>query len=120
MAGRHRSECAVHVRMIRSVRAEITMGEVELGQRFTRPLAAIVDRLGVAMVLLRLAVVILGVLVVIVPVVVVPGLLVVIVPVVVVPGLLVVIVPMVVVLGLLIVVVPVIVVLGLLLVIIVL
>jgi len=63
----------VHVRMIRSVRAEITMGEVELGQRFTRPLAAIVDRLGVAMVLLRLAVVlvrlavvILGVLVVIV------------------------------------------------------
>ena len=37
MVGRHRSERALHVtRMIRTVRAEITMGEVEPGQRFTR------------------------------------------------------------------------------------
>src|SRR6266850_1066730 len=63
MVGRHRSERAVQVtRMIRTVRAIITVGEVELGQRFTRvvigvALAAVVGRLGVAMVLLRLAVV---------------------------------------------------------------
>src|ERR1700730_2856419 len=62
MIGRHRSVRALHVRMIRSVRTEITMGEVELGQHFTRAmigaaLAAVVGRLGVAMVLLRLAVV---------------------------------------------------------------
>src|SRR3979490_1511613 len=68
MVGRHRSERAVQVtRMIRTVRAIITVGEVELGQRFTRvvigvALAAVVGRLGVAMVLLRLAVVVLGIL----------------------------------------------------------
>src|SRR5882672_1790144 len=69
MAGRHRSERALHVtRMIRTVRAvitvraEIAMREVELGQGFTRvmmavALAAVVGRLGGAIVLLRLAVV---------------------------------------------------------------
>src|SRR3979490_810894 len=59
MVGRHRSERAVQVtRMIRTMRAIISVGEVELGQRFTRvvigvALAAVVGRLGVAMVLLR-------------------------------------------------------------------
>src|SRR5882672_778035 len=69
MAGRHRSERALHVtRMIRTVRAvitvraEIAMREVEPGQGFTRvmmavALAAVVGRLGGAIVLLRLAVV---------------------------------------------------------------
>src|ERR1700730_13623436 len=65
---RHRSERAQHVtRMIRTMRAAITMREVELGQRFTRvtigvALAAVVGWLGVAIVLLRLAVVVLGIL----------------------------------------------------------
>src|ERR1700675_160176 len=51
IVGRHRSERGMRVRMIRTLRAEISMGEVELGQRFTRVLAAVVGRLGVAMIL---------------------------------------------------------------------
>src|SRR5712675_1095798 len=47
MVGRHRSERAVQVtRMIRTVRAIITVGEVELGQRFTRVVLAAVVILG--------------------------------------------------------------------------
>src|SRR5882672_90956 len=47
MVGRHRSERAVQVtRMIRTVRAIITVGEVELGQRFTRVVLAAVVVLG--------------------------------------------------------------------------
>src|SRR5438270_192326 len=55
-------------RMIRTLRAEIAMGEVELGQGITRvvTLAAVIRRLVVAIVLLRPAVVILGLLLVIV------------------------------------------------------
>src|SRR5882724_12822125 len=76
MVGRHRSERAVQVtRMIRAVRAIITVGEVELGQRFTRVVLAAVVVLG----MLRM-VVVLGMLrVVVVPgmlrMVVVPGML---------------------------------------------
>src|SRR5882724_7641580 len=67
MVGRHRSERAVQVtRMIRAVRAIITVGEVELGQRFTRVVLAAVVVLG----MLRM-VVVLGML----RVVVVPGML---------------------------------------------
>src|SRR5712675_2347594 len=47
MVGRHRSERAVQVtRMIRTVRAIITVGEVELGQRFTRVMLRVVVVLG--------------------------------------------------------------------------
>src|SRR5262245_4675703 len=53
MVGRHRRECSMRVRMIRGG-AEIPVGEIKLGQRFTW--AAVVGRLSVAMVLLRLAV----------------------------------------------------------------
>src|SRR5882757_4870455 len=51
IVGRHRSERGMRVRMIRTLRAEISMREVELGQRFTRVLAAVVGRLSVAMIL---------------------------------------------------------------------
>src|SRR5205085_1173764 len=96
-------------RMIRTLRAEIAMGEVELGQGITRvvTLAAVIRRLVVAIVLLRPAVVILGVL----RVVVVLDVLLVIVPVLVVLDLLLAIVPVVVVLDLLLAIVPVVVVL---------
>src|SRR5467141_1738451 len=47
MVGRHRGERAVQVtRMIRTVRAIITVGEVELGKRFTRVVLAAVVVLG--------------------------------------------------------------------------
>src|ERR1700716_3789846 len=98
MVGRHRSERAVQfTRMIRTVRAIITVAEVELGQRFTRVVLAAVVVLG----MLRMVVVPGMLRVVVVPgmlrVVVVPGMLrVVVVPgmlrVVVVPGMLLVIV----------------------------
>src|SRR6267142_1730643 len=75
MVGRHRSERAVQVtRMIRTVRAIITVGEVELGKRFTRvvigvALAAVVVlgmiRMVVVLGMLRM-VVVLGLLLVIV------------------------------------------------------
>src|SRR3982075_2085223 len=51
IVGRHRSERGVHVRMIRTLRAEISLGEVEPGQCFTQVLAAVVRRLSVAMIL---------------------------------------------------------------------
>src|ERR1700716_3448188 len=85
MVGRHRSERAVQfTRMIRTVRAIITVAEVELGQRFTRVVLAAVVVLG----MLRMVVVPGMLRVVVVPgmlrVVVVPGML----RVVVVPGML--------------------------------
>src|SRR5437879_6107226 len=64
MVGRHRSERAVQVtRMIRTVRAISTVGEVELGQRFTRVVIGVAGMLRVVVVLgvLRV-VVVLGVL----------------------------------------------------------
>src|SRR5438132_815625 len=68
MVGRHRSERAVQVtRMIRTVRAIITVGEVELGQRFTRVVIGVAGMLRVVVVLgLLRVVVVLGVLVVVV------------------------------------------------------
>src|SRR6267378_1187133 len=71
MVGRHRSERAVQVtRMIRTVRAIITVGEVELGQRFTRVVLAAVVVLGMLRMVVVLGmlrvVVVLGLLLVIV------------------------------------------------------
>src|SRR5258705_187954 len=67
MVGRHRSERAVQVtRIIRTVRAIISVGEVELGQRFTRVVLAAVVVLGMRLVVVVLVVlrvvVVLGVL----------------------------------------------------------
>src|SRR6267378_6912468 len=58
MVGRHRSERAVQVtRMIRTVRAIITVGEVELGQRFTRVVIGVALAAVVVLSMLRMVVV---------------------------------------------------------------
>src|SRR5712671_6106717 len=58
MVGRHRSERAVQVtRMIRTVRAIITVGEVELGQRFTRVVIGVALAAVVVLGMLRVVVV---------------------------------------------------------------
>src|SRR6266850_2489507 len=58
MVGRHRSERAVQVtRMIRTVRAIITVGEVELGQRFTRVVIGVALAAVVVLGMLRMVVV---------------------------------------------------------------
>src|SRR5882724_5099094 len=58
MVGRHRSERAVQVtRMIRTVRAIITVGEVELGQRFTRVVIGVALAAVVVLGMIRMVVV---------------------------------------------------------------